>query len=210
MRLRQIELTAAQERRRIETELKILMQAASRLEGIAVWKNKPTPTFETGRLKRERPELHAEYTKITITRPFEVRWSARRPRRSHGSRLVPVPLSGELLVEDGLGVAQDFRPVRRLRLNFEVVVHEAEDVLDEDVRRRKVRAFEVEGAEANRERGVDVGVVATLDVVGAGAVELPADHGLGDRIVGWKDPALVPLRVDSAHGEQRTRQVTRR
>jgi hypothetical protein len=75
MRLRQVELTAAQERQRIETELKILMQTASRLDGIATWKNKTTTTFDIERLKRERRELHdAYYTKITISRPFEVRW----------------------------------------------------------------------------------------------------------------------------------------
>ena len=75
MRLRQVELTAARERQRIETELKILMQTASRLDGIVTWKNKTTTTFDTARLKRERPELHdAYYTKVTISRPFEVRW----------------------------------------------------------------------------------------------------------------------------------------
>jgi hypothetical protein len=75
MRLRQIELTAAQERQRIETELKILMQTASRLDGIATWKNESTTSFDTARLKRERRELHDEYySKVTISRPFKVRW----------------------------------------------------------------------------------------------------------------------------------------
>lgn len=75
MRLRQIELTAAQERKRIETELKILMQTASVLDGIATWKNKSATTFDTARLKRERPDVHDQYyTKVTVSRPFEVRW----------------------------------------------------------------------------------------------------------------------------------------
>ena len=75
MRLRQIELTAAQERLRIETELKLLMKTASRLDGIATWKNEAKTTFDTARFKRERPELHDLYnTKITVTRPFKVRW----------------------------------------------------------------------------------------------------------------------------------------
>ena len=75
MRLRQVELTAAQERQRIETELKILMQTASRLEGIATWKNKRTTTLDSARLRRERRELYDAYkTKVTISRPFEVDW----------------------------------------------------------------------------------------------------------------------------------------
>jgi hypothetical protein len=75
MRLRQIELIAAQERQRIEAELKILMQTASRLDGIVTWRNKATTTFDVARLKRERRELHDEYyTEVTISRPFEVRW----------------------------------------------------------------------------------------------------------------------------------------
>lgn len=53
-RLRQVELTAIQEQERIQTQLKILMQTASRLEGIVTWKNETRTTFDTARLKRER------------------------------------------------------------------------------------------------------------------------------------------------------------
>ena len=75
MRLRQVELTAAQERLRIETELKIVMQTAARLDGIATWTNETKTTFDTARLKRDRPELYGEYyNKVTVTRPFKVRW----------------------------------------------------------------------------------------------------------------------------------------
>lgn len=43
--------------------------------GTVAWKNKTTTTFDIARLKRERRELHDEYyTKVTISRPFEVRW----------------------------------------------------------------------------------------------------------------------------------------
>lgn len=75
LRLRQIELTAAQEQERIQTELKILMQTASRLDGIVTWKNETRATFDAARLKGERREIHDEYNnKVTITRPFKVRW----------------------------------------------------------------------------------------------------------------------------------------
>jgi Meiotically up-regulated gene 113 len=75
LRLRQVELMAQQEQRRIAAELKLLMQTASRIDGIVKWKNKTTTTLDTARLKRERRDIHdAFYTKFTITRPFEVRW----------------------------------------------------------------------------------------------------------------------------------------
>ena len=75
LRLRQVELTAIQEQERIRAELMILMQTASRLDGIVTWKNETRTTFDIARLKRERRELHDEYNnKVTITRPFKVRW----------------------------------------------------------------------------------------------------------------------------------------
>ena len=74
MCLRQIELTAAQEQERICAELKILMQTASRLEGIATWRNETKPTFDLRGFKRDHPGLHDEYIKLTLSRPFKVRW----------------------------------------------------------------------------------------------------------------------------------------
>jgi hypothetical protein len=75
MRLRQVELTAKQEMARIETELKLLMQTASQLQGIAVWKNKSSTSLDSDRLKRERRDVYdAYYTRVTHTRPFEPRW----------------------------------------------------------------------------------------------------------------------------------------
>jgi hypothetical protein len=75
MRLRQVELTAKQEMVRIETELKLVMQTASQLEGIAVWRNKTSTSLDIDRLKQERRDVYdAYYTRVTHTRPFEPRW----------------------------------------------------------------------------------------------------------------------------------------
>ena len=72
---RQREAIAQQEMERIKAELMLVMQAASQLDGIATFKNKLTPTLDQARLKRELREVYDAYhTKVTITRPFNVRW----------------------------------------------------------------------------------------------------------------------------------------
>jgi len=74
LRLRQVELTAKQERERIETELKLVMQVASELGGIATWKSGTARIFEEARFKRDNPELYDAYSPPKHTRPFTVRW----------------------------------------------------------------------------------------------------------------------------------------
>jgi Meiotically up-regulated gene 113 len=71
---RQKELTARQEMTRISTEIQLVMQTASEIEGVAVWKNKPTTTFQTSRLKKERRDIYDAYALVTQTRPFTPRW----------------------------------------------------------------------------------------------------------------------------------------
>jgi T5orf172 domain len=74
MRLRQVELTAKQERERIEAQLKLVMRAASTLRGIATWQSSPKEQFEETRFKKEHPELAIAYTKTLAVRPFKIRW----------------------------------------------------------------------------------------------------------------------------------------
>ncbi len=75
LRLRQAELTAKQERERIEAQLKLVMRAASTLRGIATWQSgDPKGQFEETRFKKENPELALVYTKTIPTRPFKIRW----------------------------------------------------------------------------------------------------------------------------------------
>jgi hypothetical protein len=74
MRLRQVELTAKQERERIEAQLKLVMRAASTLRGIATWQSSPKEQFEETRFKKEHPELAIAYTKALAVRPFKIRW----------------------------------------------------------------------------------------------------------------------------------------
>lgn len=75
MRLRQVEQTTQQEMRRVEMELKLIMGTASRLEGIVTWQNQTSTSFNLARFKREQRPLHDEYyDKVTVTRPFDVRW----------------------------------------------------------------------------------------------------------------------------------------
>lgn len=74
LRLRQVELTAKQERERIEAQLKLVMRAAATLRGIATWQSVPKPQFEETRFKKDHPELAGAYTKTVASRPFKIRW----------------------------------------------------------------------------------------------------------------------------------------
>jgi hypothetical protein len=71
---RQKEMTAKQEMTRISTEIQLVMQTASELEGVAVWKNKPSTAFQTSRLKSERRDIYDAYAVVAQTRPFTPRW----------------------------------------------------------------------------------------------------------------------------------------
>jgi phage gp46-like protein len=72
---RQTELTAQQEMERIEAELKLMMQTASEIEGVAVWKNETRKTLDQERLKQERRDIFdAYYTRVIPVRPFCPRW----------------------------------------------------------------------------------------------------------------------------------------
>jgi hypothetical protein len=72
---RQREAVAQQEIRRIRAELMLIMQAASKLDGIATFANKTTTTLDEARLKDEQRDIYDAYrTKITVTRPFAPRW----------------------------------------------------------------------------------------------------------------------------------------
>ena len=74
LRLRQVELTAKQERERIEAQLKLVMRAAATLRGIATWQSVPKAQFEEMRFKKDHPELAIAYTKTVASRPFKIRW----------------------------------------------------------------------------------------------------------------------------------------
>ena len=71
---RQAEARAQQEMRRIKTELMLIMQTASRLDGIVVWESRMKPTFEEARFKRENPKLAEPYIKYAHERSFKPRW----------------------------------------------------------------------------------------------------------------------------------------
>jgi hypothetical protein len=71
---RQAEARAQQEMRRIKTELMLLMQTASRLDGIVVWESRMKPTFEEARFKRENAKLAEPYIKYVHERSFKPRW----------------------------------------------------------------------------------------------------------------------------------------
>lgn len=71
---RQKEMTAKQEMTRISTEIQLVMQTASAIDGVAVWKNKPSTTFQTSRLKKERRDIYYAYAVVGQTRPFTPRW----------------------------------------------------------------------------------------------------------------------------------------
>jgi hypothetical protein len=49
---------AKQEMTRILTEIQLVMQTASEIKGVAVWKNKPSTTLQTLRLKKKRRDIY--------------------------------------------------------------------------------------------------------------------------------------------------------
>jgi T5orf172 domain len=74
LRLKQAEWAAKHEGERIDAELKLIMRAASELEGVATWRSGVTPDFDEGRFRHDHEDLYESYKVMRPVRQFKIRW----------------------------------------------------------------------------------------------------------------------------------------
>jgi hypothetical protein len=72
--LKQAEDTARYERISIEADLKLFMDRASALDGIATFRSEQRGELDRKGLKAKYPEVHAEFNQPAHRRPFKMRW----------------------------------------------------------------------------------------------------------------------------------------
>jgi hypothetical protein len=74
LRLKQVEWEAKHEGERIDADLKLIMNAASEIAGVATFRSGETRDFNETRFRRENEEMYERYTDLKPSRQFKIRW----------------------------------------------------------------------------------------------------------------------------------------